>query len=266
MGKCKIMKNKKFLYQLFFCITLLSLFAACQKDPPPVPLHSIWGLGENLTAECSNDVGYEWYIDQFNTGKHTFDNCGPACVTMAIKWTDLTFTGTVQDARNTYKSEGGWWHTNDIRNYLNNYSISNFTMNFVDANALKNELDNKNIAILCLDMYYVRYQSENPEWHVDKFYIIPSEGGGHFIIVKGYKIVDEITWFEVYDPWSLGVRYMDGSLKGRNRYYRSEDIMKATDVRWKYMIVVQKSTTTRSAVPIPDYAIDPSTIVDQSGR
>ena len=110
----------------------------CKKDDPPLPLHFSWGLGENLTAEHSNDVGYEWYIDQGNTGQHAHENCGPACATMAIKWVDPTFTGITEDARNTYLPEGGQWHTSDIRNYLNDYNISNYVTTLSDADDLKN--------------------------------------------------------------------------------------------------------------------------------
>jgi len=225
--------------------------------------HGLWGLGKNLTGEHSNNVSYEWYIDQINTGTYSYVNCGPACVTMSIKWSNPNFTKTTENARNTYRPNGGWWYTSDIINYLNDNHTSHYVSSLANATSLINQLKDGNIAILCLDMYYVRYHTKDPEWHIDKFYSTTSPEWGHFIVVKGYKIVDDIIWFEVYDPWSLNVRYSDGSLKGRDRYYRSEDIIKATNVWWKYMIVVNNP-----AYPVAHSkeAIDPSTIIHQWGR
>jgi hypothetical protein len=67
----------------------------------------------------------------------------------------------------------------------------------------------------------------NPEWRKDRFYPV-TPLFAHFILLKGYKIVDEITWFEVYDPYSNDQKYLDGSLKGRNRYYRGTELMNRT--------------------------------------
>jgi|GEM_PF-2322692 Bacterial surface proteins containing Ig-like domains len=222
----------------------------------------LWGLGENITDAQSNNVSYEWYIDQGNTGVYSSANCGPSSVTMAIKWSNQNFTKTAEDARNTYQPDGGWWYTYDIINYLTNNQTPHYVAQILNASHLTSQLDNGNIAILCLDMYYVRHNSlADHEWRIDKFYYTGSPKAGHFIVVKGYKIVDGIIWFEVYDPWSTGQKYIDGSLKGRNRYYRAEDIILATSVWWKFMIVINNPTATRTKA----MEIDPSTIVHQWG-
>jgi hypothetical protein len=54
---------------------------------------------------------------------------------------------------------------------------------------LRAELDKGNIAILCLDMYFIRDETKG-RWHVDKFYPTANTGWGHFIVVKGYRMVD----------------------------------------------------------------------------
>ena len=233
----------------------------------PTEEHGLWGLGKNLTKSHSNNVDYEWYIDQVYTGPHSYVNCGPACATMAIKWADQTFTKTTEDARNTYLPEGGWWYTNDIMAYLTDNHTTSYTTSFIDAAPLITLLDNGSIAILCLDIYYVRRNLTNPEWRIDKFYATTSPQSGHFIIVKGYKIVDDIIWFEVYDPWSLNMRYSNDTLMGRDRFYRSGDLIHAADVWWKYMIVINNpAVTTPGTKAIDPSAIDPSTIVHQWGR
>ena len=229
---------------------------------PPLTFSRQYGLGRNTGNERSNNVNYEWYTDQINTGQHSYTNCGPVCATMAIKWSNQYFPKTSEDARSTYLPEGGWWYTNNIIDYLSDNNTAHYVTSLTQVSHLRNQIDNGNIAILCLDMYYVRNHSGKSEWHIDKFYSTSAKDWGHFIVVKGYKIVDGIVWFEAYDPWSLGVKYNSGTLKGLDRYYRGEDIIQATDVWWKYMIVINNLSTPS----IRSQAIDPSTIIHQRGR
>jgi hypothetical protein len=199
-----------------------------------------YGLGKVLGEEHSNSVDYNWYYDQQNTGTHSLINCGPTSVTMAIKWFDEDFTGTPLDARNTYRSGGGWWYTSDIINYLNLYDVNNYTIALSNINVVKDEIDDGNIVILCLDMYYVTYMEGPSYFHYNKFYKTNAKDWGHFIVIKGYKKVDGKLYFEVYDPYSLGEKYADGSFKGKDRYYLSSDLDFATHIWWDYAIVVTR--------------------------
>src|SRR5688572_8131513 len=70
-----------------------------------------YGLGKRLIKEVSNNVTYDWYLDQRGTGAFSNDNCGPTGVTMAIKWVNEGFEKTPEDARKKYRSSGGWWNT-----------------------------------------------------------------------------------------------------------------------------------------------------------
>lgn len=230
---------------------------------PPLTSSRQYGLGRVTGREISHNVDYVWYIDQGNTGPYSRVNCGPACTVMALKWIDRSFSKTTEDARNTYHPMGGWWYTNNITDYLADNQATHFIESLTQAKRLTDVLDGGDIAILCLDMYYVRGHSGRPEWHTDRFYAANSRDWGHFIVIKGYKEVDGKVWFEVYDPWSLDVKYGDGSLKGIDRYYRSEDIMKAVDVWWRYMIVIRnpRIPSVRSS-----RGADPSSIVHQRGR
>lgn len=218
-----------------------------------------WGLGFELQKEKSNNVNYTWYLDQMNSGVHNLVNCGPSTVTMAIKWYNQQFTGTAEDARNTYRSEGGWWYTNDIINYLDKYSVPNYTIALSDINLVVNEIDKGNIVIICLDMHYLS-ESETSNWHLDKFYSTGAYGWGHFFVVKGYKTVDSQLLFEIYDPYSFGRAYSDNTLKGIDRFYRSTEIDASTNVWWDYAIVVSKENT-KSAM-----GLDPKQIKHNYGR
>jgi len=159
--------------------------------------------------------------------------------TMVIKWFEKEFSKTPEDARNSIHPAGGWWYTGDILNYLNKYSVHNATIELEDAKSLTDELEKGNIIILCLDMYFVR-NAANDQWHIDKFYKTLNSEWGHFILLKGYKLVYNQLFFEVYDSNSLGAVYNDNSLKGKERYYRFSDLDKATNLWWDYAIIVSK--------------------------
>lgn len=218
-----------------------------------------WGLGRVLEREVSNDVDYDWYMDQRGTGPHSIKNCGPTTATMAIKWFDQEFSKTPEDARNLTGPTGNWWNTHNIINYLNKYSVHNITIDLKDENSLIFELENGNIIILCLDMYYVR-NATNDQWHIDKFYRTQEPESGHFIILKGYKLVDGQLFFEAYDSGSWGAVYKDNSFKGKNRYYRYIDLEKATDLWWDYAIIVSKEKFKSS------HGVDTAKILHKYGR
>ena len=227
---------------------------------PKTVLERSYGLGTNLNNGHSNNDDYSWYIDQMNTGTFSSINCGPTSVTMAIKWVKQDFNKTPLDARNTYRSTGGWWYTNDIINYLNQYSINNRTINIIQIDSIQNQIDEGNIVILCLDMFYIRNQ-EKDKWHVDKFYSATQKGWGHFIVIKGYKSVDDQTFYETYDPFSFGLKYTDGSIKGKDRYYRSQDLDSAVLNWWQYAIIVSKGNIKSSLT-----GVDINSIIHKSGQ
>lgn len=78
------------------------------------------------------------------------------------------------------------------------------------------------------------------------------------------KLINE-TFFEIYDPYSYGERYADGSLKGKDRYYKAADLDLATNNWWDYAIVVSKNTSGGRMSAELD-AVDLSTIIHKSGR
>ncbi len=220
-----------------------------------------YGLGKELQAEKSNSVDYSWYWDQITSGTYSAVNCGPTVVTMAIKWADQSFTKAPADARMTYRPAGGWWFTNDIIKYLNDYEINNYTVALTNMDVVREELDNGNIAILCLDMYYVK-ASHVQKYHYNKFYATNAPDWGHFIIIKGYKEVDGTLYFEAYDPNSWGSKYADGELKGKDRYYTSADLNIATNVWWDYTVIVSKESSPGAKAR----TVDTNTIEHKSGR
>jgi hypothetical protein len=202
-----------------------------------------WGLGHFINRSLNEDRDYNWYIDQSTSGEFALVNCGPASVTMAIRWADSGFSKTALDARQTYQSGGGWWFTSDINAYLNNYHIPHAIIGLSDHAdtsmiILTRQLDHHQIIILCLDMNFVR-SSADPDFRVDKFYLT-TPGWGHFIVIKGYQKVDEEVFFEVYDPYSFGLVNPDKTLKGMNRFYRYDDLAAACQPWWNFAFVIAK--------------------------
>jgi hypothetical protein len=202
-----------------------------------------WGLGHFISSSATNERSYNWYIDQSTSGNFAGINCGPASVTMAIKWADPDFTKTALDARMSYEVSGGWWFTNDIDAYLNDNHITHAIVALTGhadstSTILKRQLDNQQIIILCLDMNHVRAVAE-ADFRIDKFYSTTPDWG-HFIVLKGYKFVDGELFFEAYDPFSFGLMNNDNTLKGMNRCYRYEDLAAASLTWWNYAFVIAK--------------------------
>jgi hypothetical protein len=208
-----------------------------------------WGLGHFINSYASNDRNYNWYIDQSTSGNFASLNCGPASVTMAIKWADPYFTKTALDARMTYEASGGWWYTNDIDSYLTDNNITHAIVALTDqadstAAILKKQLMNQQIIILCLDMNHVRATTDTL-YRTDKFYAT-TPNWGHFIVLKGYKITDGELFFEAFDPYCFGLKNDDNTLKGMNRYYRFEDLAAACLPWWNYAFVIAAKGATLS--------------------
>jgi hypothetical protein len=204
---------------------------------PKSTLERIYGLGENLSYEHSNNVNYDWYYDQYNTSPDPFNiNCGPTAVTMAAKWANENFNRTATDVSNNFM-ESHYWNSHDITCFFDQYSINYYIINLNQIDSIQRQINLGNIAILEVFMPRIR-KEENVKWHINKFNNL---NGYHYIIVKGYKIVDNIVYYEVYDPDSFGMCYDNGTLKGIDRYYRGDDLNGAVLVSWPYAIIVSKS-------------------------
>ena len=151
------------------------------------------GLGNFIQMSAGNNCSYLWYMDQAYTGPYSLYNCGPTAVTMVCKWSDSTFTKNPQDARMDYRPTGGDWFPDDITSYLRDNNVPNSTVALPateegTTQILRREVDLHQAAIVCLEMSSVRY-NEIAQSHVDRFFAT-NPGVGHFIIVKGYKEVD----------------------------------------------------------------------------
>lgn len=223
-----------------------------------------YGLGKKIDSRNSLEKKYEWYIDQKTTGKYNYNNCGPSSTTMVIKWAEETYKETAEDARNQILNDGGWWYTNNIMDFLKNKNVLAVYMKGENREDYwKSIIDQNQVFILCIDAHLIR-KNDSPEQRVDKFYST-YEKFGHFIVVKGYVVVDGMLFFEVYDPNSWGQVYVDNNLKGKNRYYRYEDVMQAMDKWWDNAIVI---THNRKSIgkDLKEYIVNPILIKHKWGK
>ena len=220
-----------------------------------------WGFGRIEKEYIHSDRNYSWYIDQGQTGEHSGNNCGPSSVAMAAKWHDESFTGTAEEARELYPNDGGWWYTSDIVNYFDVHTIPYLVVPFTGQDQMKDLLLAGNILLLCIDTQYIA-RSVISEKRVGRFY---AYAGGHFLLIKGYRGVDDTLYFEVYDPNNWYAIYRDGSQKGKNRHYHSMDVSRAITNWWNYLVIVYpQGTTHETLAKMP--SVDPDTIAHKWGR
>ena len=202
------------------------------------------GLGRTLDEEKSNNVDHDWYFDQAISGEHSPVNCGPSVAAMAVKWRYPDFTETPEDARKFIQPTGGGVHLHQLSPYLIKHKVTHEFINGVtDIHILKEIVNAGYIAILGINMSYIEYQ-DNPKWHKGRFYSAPpsNDGWNHFIIVKGYKVVDGVIYYEVYDPYSYQRRYENGQLLGIDRYYQWNELEKAFKDFGYNLIVITDDT------------------------
>jgi hypothetical protein len=224
---------------------------------------SAWGLGEESGSYIHSDRPYPWYIDQADTGPCAANNCGPAAALMSMKWFDAGVTNTAADARRMYPEDGGWWYTSDVINYLGAYSIPNTTMAFAGAEQLIETLQQGGIAILCINTAYLALDSTS-EHRVGRFY---SYASGHFLVVKGYRRVDDSAFFEVYDSNNWHTSYQDQSPKGRNRHLPAAELGQAIYNWWPYIVVVHPADESRRSIAAVSRwpVVNPAAIVHARG-
>ncbi len=198
-------------------------------------LHSQeWGLGETVQTYVSNDRDYDWYVDQWTTGTYWSANCGPTSIEMAGRFSDENFAYTTEDARANYRTNGGWWYDSDIHGALTQFEIPHTSSSLSSGNDLIGLLDQGGIVLVNPDMSKVSMGNEEDD-HAGLYY---EPGTGHYLIVKGYVLVDGATFFEVYDPWSIGESYEGGALKGKDRYYDATSLMNAILTWWPTVYLI----------------------------
>lgn len=199
---------------------------------------SEWGLGQTFISYVGNNRDYEWYFDQALTGLHSDVNCGPSSVAMAALWANKDTSATAEAARKAFRPSGGWWYSDDINNALDLFAVDYEVTGLDTLYDLRAIIDSGSIAIVNNSMSYIP-QNDNENEHVNRFYSFDS---GHYFIVKGYLLVDDKTYFEVYDPNNWGDVYADETPKGKDRYFEATALMDSIENWYPYAVVIHDTT------------------------
>lgn len=242
----RTMKNKKKIIAFTSIILLLILGIFLYKSfstPKLAELDPSWGMGTRVTKSVSNDRSYEWYVDQWSTGRNAALNCGPSSMAMVAKWLDEDTTINTEDIADKYIPDEAIYngvHTLTLAMWLDEYGINSRWLDGVSEEALIKELDEGNIIIVGLDTKYLTYNSNNKQRVGEYFCIDPSKNTYHYVIAKGYKVVDDKLYFETYDPGSYYILYEDGKLIGKDRYYLGSEFIEAANMYFPDVLVFEE--------------------------
>jgi hypothetical protein len=192
----------------------------------------LWGLKGEVKNHVSNDIEIDWYEDQFETGEYRNINCVPSTAAMAVNWYNKEIITNGEEIRNLYlekKNIDGLWYFQNLTDFLKESDIEfeiyhiflNFRFRII--NRLKEEIDKGNIIMLGGDMNKIS-SNINPYERTGIFYNAANSTMHHAFIIKGYVETDEKLYFEIYDPISRKEKNKDGTPRGKNRYFLSNEI------------------------------------------
>lgn len=206
-----------------------------------------YGLGYMLTESNSlqparQEEGFSPYRNQYENTPGPNNNCGPACAAMGFNWGHTSRTLTPEQAR-SFDTANAQWTARTVCNCIDMYGgvggvrvvgaeMTALPFSYTEENVpekytkfLKETIDAGRLVITVVNNADNTY-NPNPEQHTHRFY---QSTANHILVYKGYRVVDGITWIEVYDPAGSGdtAKYADGSWKGENRYYLATDLAKA---------------------------------------
>lgn len=189
----------------------------------------IFADADALQKEKTNDRDYDWYMDQAHTGEYSDGNCGPTSLAMILKWLDGNSAATGESLRNEIPNDGDWWTTNIFDSYFENKQIDIDDVIYTKPEDITNLIDKNEIVLVCLSMGEILPVPNPDKTNMGRFYKFD---GGHFLLIKGYKIIDDELYYEVYDPNNWDMTYSEtGEPMGKDRLYKATEMHKAI-VNW----------------------------------
>ena len=169
---------------------------------------------------------YDWYKTQFGTGGT--GNCGPACAAMVIHWA----TGgdvTVRTIREEIGKPNGSRATSlaHLKRAVDRHGVRAQYTVLSSPGELRALVDRGSVAILWIHTGRIRKPQGDVTRTVKGRYY--DDECGHYIVLKGYT---DNGYFIVHDPipgdWTTNtVRYPDGSMLGRNRWFHAPELWRS---------------------------------------
>lgn len=227
-----------------FIFVLVLLMAGCGAPKEPNAELEAWGLGKFESKHVGLDRTYEWYVQQTDINDDVSDR-GVSCAMMAGKWVDENFNVTAealqtfgeQTKEEMHANYEGWTYNvlkaaleyAEVPSEIEKIPLSRYKK----KEAILGELNDGNIVVLIIKPNMLTY-TEDTAIHAGIYYL----GFKSFIVIKGYRVVDKKTYFEVYDPASNEVTYQNGQPFGKDRYYLADEVMtSAEEYMSNYMVI-----------------------------
>lgn len=189
----------------------------------------IFDDADDLKAEVAHNRDYEWYMDQGHTGKYSDGNCGPTSMAMILKWLDPNSTATGESLRDEIPNDGDWWTTNIFDSYFESNNMNIEDALYKSPETITDLLNNGDIVLVCIKMGEISPNRNPNSSNIGRFY---GFDGGHFLLIKGYRIVDGKLYYEVYDPNNWDMKYDNGEPMGKDRLYLATEMDKAITTWW----------------------------------
>lgn len=178
----------------------------------------------------ANNRDYDWYMDQAHTGEWSDGNCGPTSVAMVMKWLDETTEVTGESVRNEDPNDGDWWNTNMIEDYFRRHKVSVKEDIYLKPEVITDMIDEGRVVLVCIVMSEIKPNLDPDTSNKGRFY---GFDGGHFLLIKGYKVEDGILYYEVYDPNNWDQTYSEsGEPMGKDRLYPAHEMEGALKNWW----------------------------------
>ena len=182
----------------------------------------VFAVPDKKQMEAANNRDYDWYEDQAHTGEYNEGNCGPTSMGMVLKWLDPNSTANGESCRNEVPNDGQWWSTNIVEDYFKAHDIHYDDVFYKYPELITDEIDKGNIVYVCAIMREIK---ENTKPESNKFGRFYGFDGGHFFLIKGYKVINGELYFEVYDPNGWDKYYPDtNEPMGKDRLYAAREV------------------------------------------
>ena len=210
---------------------LASLFVVCMVVGIGLLASTTTAYAYGDSDQFAIERDFNWYLNQRDTGEDSYINCGPAVAAMAALWyfgEHVDFT--IEYVRNTVPYlRNQWWTDRHVFNFLRDTAMASvdwtYAFNVYDTIHWLNE---NRIIIVVLDASNITFGHDVRG--MGRFY---ENVTGHFIIIRGYYVLNDRTYFVVYDPFTMYSYYEDGWPMGRGRLFCAYEVTYSVR-NWNY--------------------------------
>lgn len=170
------------------------------------------GLGKKVLLSIENDAPVNWF--KYNTlhQYEYYENGVNHVSLMLLDWLYPNGFNFLLEPLHTF-SEDYVLTDSSMKNIIDEYSnFSKISPSEISKDSLANSVVSGKIVVIKIDPATMNISSDS---NIGNYYKSPP----HYIIIKGYSLIDENEYFTVFNPYSE---------KGFNRYYAAEDLVSSS--------------------------------------